>query len=69
MGDTLTTCIVLGAGETGNAGIIVEAQGSLLGVRVTARAVVAESMSSDCWKPSSLEGGQGPGLTDGNLFG
>ena len=29
MGDTLATCIIFGAGEMGDAGVIVEAQGSL----------------------------------------
>ena len=51
MGDTLAICIVLGAGETGNTGVIVDAQGLLLCLRVTARAEVAESMPSDCWEP------------------
>ena len=69
MGDTLTTCIVLGMGEMSDAGVIVDVQGLLLGVRVTARAGVAESMLSDHWEPSSSEGDQDPRVTDGNLLG
>ena len=69
MGDTLAACIVLGAGEMGNVGVIVEVQGSLLGVRVTAMAGVAESKLSTCWETSSMERSLDPGLTYGYLLG
>ena len=57
MGDTLATCIVLGAGEMGNAEVIVEVRGSLLGMGITTVAGVPESVLSDHWEPSCLEGG------------
>ena len=69
MGDALTTCIVLGAGETGDVGVIVEVQGSLLGMRVTAGSGVAESMLSNCQEPSSSEGVQDTKVIDGDLLG
>ena len=69
MGDTLATCIVLGSGEMGNAGVIVEAQGLSLGLGITARAGVADSALSDHQEPSSSEGAQDPGVTDGNFLG
>ena len=53
----------------GNAGVIVEVQGSLPGGRVITRVGVAESMLSDCQEPSSSEGGLDPRVTDGNLLG
>ena len=62
-------CIVLGTGETDGAGVIVEVQGSLPGMRVTAGAGVAESALSYCWEPSSLEGGWDPRVTDSDLLG
>ena len=68
-GDMLATCIVLGAGETGSTGVIVDAQGSSLGMRVTARPEVAEFMPSGCWEPSSSVWGQDPRVTDGDLLG
>ena len=69
MEDILAACVVLGAGETGNAGVIAEVQGLLLGVGVTAGAGVPESVLSDCQEPSYLEGDQGPRVTDGDLLG
>ena len=69
MGDTLTTSIVLGTGEMGNAGVVVEVQGSSPGMRVTAGAGVAESALSNHWEPSSLEGGWDPRVTDSELLG
>ena len=52
-----------------DAGVIVEMQGSLLGMMVTARAGVEETALADHWAPSSLEGGWDPRVTDGNLLG
>ena len=69
MVDTLTACIVLGAGEMGDAGVIVKVQGSSLGMMVTARAGVVESMLSDHWEPSSSVGGWDPRVTDSDLLG
>ena len=57
MEDTLATCIVLGVGEMGNAGLMVEVHGSLLGMGVTAGAGVAESALSDHQEASCSEGG------------
>ena len=69
MEDILATCIVLSAGEMGNAGVIVEVQGLLLGMGVMVGAGVAESALSNCWEPSCSEGGQDPGVTHSNLLG
>ena len=69
MEDILATCIVLGAGEMVNAGVIEEVQGSLPGMGVTARAGVAESVLSDLQEPSCSEGGQDPRVSDSNLLG
>ena len=69
MEDTLATCIVLGAGDMGNTGLIVEAYGSLLGMGVTAGAGVAKSAISDHQKASCSERGWDPRVTDGNLLG
>ena len=69
MEDILAASIVLCAGETGDAGVIVEAQGSSPGVGVTARAGVAETVLSDHWEPSCSERDWDPQVTDGNLFG
>ena len=69
MGDTLVACITLGAGEMGNAGVMVEIQGLLPGMEVTTRAGVTESVLSDHLEPSCLEGGQDPGVTDSDLLG
>ena len=69
MGDTLTACILLVAGETGNAGVIVDARGSLPGMRVTAGAGVVEFMLSDCWELSSSVRGWDPRVIDGDLLG
>ena len=38
-------------------------------MRITARAVVAELVLSDCWEPSSSVRGQDPRVTDGDLHG
>ena len=52
-----------------NAGVIVEAQESLPDMMVTARVGVVASALSDHQEPSSLEGGQDPRVTYGNLLG
>ena len=53
----------------GDIGVIVQVQGLLSDMGVTARAGVAESVLSDHWEPSCLEGGQDPRVTDGDLLG
>ena len=52
-----------------DAGVIVEVQGSLLGMRVTAGAGVAESALSDHQESSSSEEGQDPRVAGGDLLG